>query len=229
MIEDIKMSGSGTSKVSNTLSSIKTWTDIKTKLIRKLSQLDKMRGHKFMTKGILDKAEKIWKQDNEADPKILVKYFSPSMTFYITDIDVEHPEYSSGYVFNDQYKEWEFGWINLVDLSIAKNSYWMPVERDMHFTKVNMSEVVPSLKKTFSENLVQMLDDEINWNMQYDKECTFYFEELTNEFEVVRKMSDWLQNWDDVIISHKDLTSEEKELPETELTKLFIKKLNERL
>jgi len=38
----------------------------------------------------------------------------------------------------------------------------MPVERDMHFTKVNMSEVVPSLKKTFSENLVQMLDDEIN-------------------------------------------------------------------
>ena len=92
-----------------------------------------------------------------------------------------------------------------------------------------MSEVVPSLKKTFSENLVQMLDDEINWNMQYDKECTIYFEELTNEFEVVRKMSDWLQNWDDVIISHKDLTSEEKELPETELTKLFIKKLNERL
>lgn len=229
MIEDIKMSSSGTNKVSNTLSSIKTWTDIKTKLIRKLSHLDKMRGHKFMTKGILDKAEKIWKQNNESDPKILVKYFSPSMTFYITDIDMENPEYSFGYVFNDQYKEWEFGWINLVDLSLAKNSYWMPVERDMHFTKDNMSEVVPSLKKTFSENLVQMLDDEINWNMQYDKECTFYFEELTNEFEVVRKMSDWLQNWDDVIISHKDLTSEEKELSDTELTKLFIKKLNERL
>ena len=147
MITDIWMSQSGTSKVGTVLNTLKTWKDSKTRLIKKLSHLDKLRGHKFITKAILDKAEKVWKQEDKTDPKILVKYFSPSMTWYITEIEIDNPTQAFGYVKNEAYWEWEFWYINLEELSIARFNSWlpgikMPVERDLFLKDTNENGVM---------------------------------------------------------------------------------------
>ncbi len=300
MITDIWMSQSGTSKVGTVLNTLKTWKDSKTRLIKKLSHLDKLRGHKFITKAILDKAEKVWKQEDKTDPKILVKYFSPSMTWYITEIEIDNPTQAFGYVKNEAYWEWEFWYINLEELSIARFNSWlpgikMPVERDLFFRKwktmnealwinknninLNLINVWDKLKyrdnkwkiykwkvewfeplntdlpyhkvkinnfittiedlkqlykewvseKNFTDGLIFILDDKINWEAKYENHCLFYHNEDTNNFEIVWKFSDNQPNWDNVILSHKDLTPEEKKWTDEEISETFFKKLNEKL
>lgn len=232
MVNDIQFSWAkgSWSKVINSINSVKSIKDEKEVLIKKLGMLDRMRWHKFITKEILEKAEGIWKQDSDSNPRIVAKYFSPSLTFYVTEIDQKSPEYSFWYVFNEQYGEGEFWYINLTDLSQTKTPpFRLPIERDMHFEKDRLWDIFPQFNKEFPDWLISRLDDEINWDPKYEEHCTFTHEELTNKFEVVGKFSDWLENWDDVILSHKDLTPEEKDMDIEWLSKSFINKLNDKL
>jgi len=140
-MQNIKFSSGSNNKVSETLKGIKSLWDEKSKLIKNLWKLDRLRWHKFLTKEILTKAEKIWKQESSLDPEILVKYFSSDMTFYITEIEVDNPKQAFWYVVNESYWEWEFGYVDLESLSLAKNIIWMPVERDKYFYKKTINEI----------------------------------------------------------------------------------------
>lgn len=80
--------------------------------------------------------------------------------------------------------------------------------------------------KEYSDNLINILSDEINWEPKYDRHCIFSIDEDTNEFEIVGKYDDNHPNFENIILSHSSLTSSEKEKNDTEIAKIFIDKLN---
>jgi hypothetical protein len=77
---------------------------------------------------------KLYAQDNAKFKKVHAKFFSPSMTWYITEYDVEEGR-CFGYVKNEadeQSSEW--GYFMLDELAEFKNNYpYHYVERDLHF------------------------------------------------------------------------------------------------
>jgi hypothetical protein len=129
-------------KVSNTLNDLHN-KDAKENLIKKLWVLDRLRGHNFMTWKILDRAVKIWKQEESTNPEILVKYFSPGMTWYITEIDIKNEWLAFWYVFDEFYREWELWYVNLEELSLIKNRLWLPIERDKFFDeRAHLNDII---------------------------------------------------------------------------------------
>jgi hypothetical protein len=228
MLDNVKKSNNS-NKISKTLSVINEGKFKKSMLIKKLWRLDGLRWHKFMTKEILNKAEKIWKQEENSNPVILVKYFSPSMTFYVTEIDINNSEQAFWYVVDESYWQWELGYINLEELSLSRNRIWMPVERDLYFDKNTLNDVKWVQNKDFSDNLIVLLDSKVNGDLKYEKLCCFSNNDDTNEFEVVWKYSDGQPNWDNIIISHKDIIPSIKDNSDENIYLYVISELNNRL
>jgi len=142
MIDHIKPNLNKSNKVSNTLNDLHN-KDAKENLIKKLWVLDRLRGHNFMTWKILDRAVKIWKQEESTNPEILVKYFSPGMTWYITEIDIKNEWLAFWYVFDEFYREWELWYVNLEELSLIKNRLWLPIERDKFFDeRAHLNDII---------------------------------------------------------------------------------------
>lgn len=101
----------------------------KEEIIKNLWSLDKIRGHKFMTKEILTLAEKIWNQEWKwENTKILVKYFLWNWTWYVTEI-ISNQE-AFWFIKGLENELW---CINLNELSKLRWKFWLPVERDCFF------------------------------------------------------------------------------------------------
>ncbi len=76
----------------------------------------------------------LYAQDNAKFKKVHTKFFSPSMTWYITEYDVEEGR-CFGYVKNEA-DEWcsEWGYFMLDELAEFENNYpYHYIERDLHF------------------------------------------------------------------------------------------------
>jgi len=81
----------------------------------------------------------------------------------------------------------------------------------------------------YSHELIDRFDDHFNWKNLYDWVCHFTFDKDTNEFEVVDTFSDGQPNFSEVVMSHNDLTKEEKGLNEDILYMTFLHKVNTKL
>jgi len=217
------------SKVIKTLNWLKQKKDEKHILIKNLWSLDRIRGHKFITMEILNKAEKIGKQEEVKNPQILVKYFSPSMTFYITEIETSNPQQAFWYVVDENSWKGELWYINLLELSQSKNWIWMPIERDMYFIKNTINDIKPKINMDFSNNLIEILNNKVNWENIYEKYCYFSNNNENNKFEIVWKHSDWQIYWDNIIISHEELPYYIKGRNDIIISNYIIWELNNRL
>lgn len=124
---------------------------VKKNLCLELGRLDKIRGHKFMTKKILNKAERIWRNSEQDDAKVLVKFFSPSMTWYISEIDIKDEWIAFGYVIDESTKEWELWNISLKELSLVRTPFWLPIERDLYFSEDYSLDAIMNNKRVLSE------------------------------------------------------------------------------
>lgn len=169
------------SKVMKSLKAISTIKKdlVKRNLILELWRLDRLRGHKFITKAILNKAETVWRQEEEDNPNIIVKYFSPNTTWYITEIDINNEALAFGYVVDEQTKEGELWNINIKELSIIKNQIRMPIERDLFFWN---NKRINDIKKKKITNEMTALEENILEIYRKNAWCPTIFREKIKPF-----------------------------------------------
>jgi len=98
-----------------------------------------MRRHKLMPEELKAKIPKLYSQENEADPMVWGKFFSPysGYTFYITEFDGDDTLF--GYVTG--LAEDELGYASLNELASANKNGLPLIERDKYFSPKRLSEV----------------------------------------------------------------------------------------
>ena len=85
---------------------------------------------------------KLYAQEENRDPIVHVKYFTPdsSWTWYATEGEEQEGDFRFfGYVIGF---EREFGYFVLSELENARGPWGLPLERDLHFTPAPLSEVL---------------------------------------------------------------------------------------
>lgn len=101
----------------------------------------------LLTKGLLQRFEKIGRQEDSKDPLVIAKFFNPTGagTWYATEYDPETKEFF-GYVsiFGDWNDEW--GSFSLEELENYRGKFSLGIERDLYFDEKRISEVVPQAK-----------------------------------------------------------------------------------
>lgn len=98
-----------------------------------------IRRHKLMTEELKAKIPKLYSQENEKDPMVYVKYFTPrsNWTWYATEFDGEDTFFGLVKGF-----ETELGYFSLDEMANVVGADGMPeVERDLYFTPKRLSEV----------------------------------------------------------------------------------------
>ena len=101
-----------------------------------------IRRHKLLPEELKAKIPKLYSQENEKDPMVYVKYFTPrsNFTWYITEFDGKDRMF--GWVNSDFP---ELGYVSLDEMANVVGADGMPeVERDMYFTPKRLSEVKKS-------------------------------------------------------------------------------------
>lgn len=98
---------------------------------------------KLMTKELEDRFAQVGSQENDPDPLILAKFFSPSGagTWYATEYDPRTRTFF-GYVsiFGDWNDEW--GSFSLDELESYRGRLGLGIERDRWFDEQRFSQVV---------------------------------------------------------------------------------------
>lgn len=104
---------------------------------------DKEDSMKLLTKELLRRFAEAGRQESEADPLIIAKFFNPAGagTWYATEYD-ETEKMFFGYVsiFGDSCDEW--GSFSLEELTSFTGKYCLGIERDLYFGEHRFSEVV---------------------------------------------------------------------------------------
>ncbi len=88
--------------------------------------------YQYMPDEIAASVPRLYSTENDADPIVRVKLFTPdsSWTWYITEYDPEE-RLCFGLVVGF---EREFGYISLAELEDLRGPHGLPVERDLHWT-----------------------------------------------------------------------------------------------
>jgi hypothetical protein len=97
---------------------------------------------KLLTQEVLSRLPALGSQENEKDPIVQVKFFTPDAgwTWYATEGSPEGDDFIFfGYV---QGVEPEWGYFSLRELRTVRGALGLPVERDLHFDPRPMSQVV---------------------------------------------------------------------------------------
>ena len=98
----------------------------------------------LLTKGLLQKFEKIGRQEDVKDPIVVAKFFNPSGagTWYATEYSPEDRLFF-GYasIFGDHCDEW--GYFSLDELEAFEGPLGIGIERDLHFQSRPISELDP--------------------------------------------------------------------------------------
>ena len=84
----------------------------------------------------------LYSQENKPDPTAYVKLFTPdsTWTWYATEGSEEAGDFIFfGYVFGFE-EEW--GYFSLFELQAARGPQGLPVERDLYFNPIAISEVM---------------------------------------------------------------------------------------
>ena len=94
----------------------------------------------LMTKKILDTFKKTGSQENEKDPKIIVKFFTPwsDWTWYATEFDGDDTFFG---LVDGLYKE--LGYFSLSELKSQTGFGGLGIERDLYFGDKRISDVEP--------------------------------------------------------------------------------------
>ena len=93
---------------------------------------------KLLTKEILDTFKKTGSQENEKDPKIIVKFFTPwsDWTWYATEFDGDDTFFG---LVDGLYKE--LGYFSLSELKSQTGFGGLGIERDLYFGDKRISDV----------------------------------------------------------------------------------------
>ena len=101
----------------------------------------------LLTKELLNRFEKVGRQEDVNDPIVIAKFFNPAGagTWYATEYDPETKEFF-GYVsiFGDWNDEW--GSFSLDELENYRGKFGLGIERDLYFPEKPISEAIPSAK-----------------------------------------------------------------------------------
>ena len=101
----------------------------------------------LLTKELLNRFEKVGRQEEVSDPIVIAKFFNPAGagTWYATEYDPELKEFF-GYVsiFGDWNDEW--GSFALSELESYRGKFGLGIERDRYFGEKRASEVIPQAK-----------------------------------------------------------------------------------
>ena len=110
---------------------------------------------KLMTKAIEKSLPPLYSQEKNPDPKVVLHFFNPmgAGDWFITEgqpevFDMEEGDVESWLFFGlcDLGMGYpELGYVSLVELESVKLPFGMGIERDLHWTKKPLSEVMSSL------------------------------------------------------------------------------------
>lgn len=94
---------------------------------------------KLLTKEILARLPKLYSQENNPDPLVQVKFFTPwsNWTWYATEYNPEERLFF-GYVVG---QEKELGYWSLDELEEVKGPFGLKIERDIHFKPTPLSVI----------------------------------------------------------------------------------------
>ena len=93
---------------------------------------------KLLTKALRRKLPPLYSQEQEADPMVICKFFTPdsNWTWYAYEFDGQ--DLFFGLIYG---LETELGYFSLQELEAARGPLGLPIERDLHFTPKKLSEV----------------------------------------------------------------------------------------
>ena len=92
---------------------------------------------KLLTKALRRKLPPLYSQEQEADPMVICKFFTPdsNWTWYAYEFDGQ--DLFFGLIYG---LETELGYFSLQELEAARGPLGLPIERDLHFTPKKLSE-----------------------------------------------------------------------------------------
>jgi hypothetical protein len=107
---------------------------------------------KLLTKNLLKKLPVLYSQEDNADPMVVCKFFTPDAgwTWYAIE---GSPVDENGYYDTDKEKvdfvffglvaglEVELGYFSLSELTSIRGKYGLPVERDLYFEPTRLSAI----------------------------------------------------------------------------------------
>lgn len=93
---------------------------------------------KLLTKELLKKLPALYSNENESDPMVICKFFTPdsNWTWYAIEFDGKDTFY--GLV--DGFEE-ELGYFSLSELESVRGALGLPIERDLYFKPCKLSNV----------------------------------------------------------------------------------------
>lgn len=102
---------------------------------------------KLLTKELLERFNKVGRQEEVKDPLVITKFFNPTGagTWFATEYDPQSKNFF-GYVsiFGDWNDEW--GYFSLTELESLRGPFGLGIERDIYFKESKISEIMPKYK-----------------------------------------------------------------------------------
>ena len=98
----------------------------------------------LLTKDLLQRFEKVGRQEDSKDPLVIAKFFNPAGagTWYATEYDpIDKMFFGYVSIFGDWNDEW--GSFSLVELEEYQGKFGLGIERDLYFEEQPISKVVP--------------------------------------------------------------------------------------
>jgi hypothetical protein len=101
---------------------------------------------KLLTKALRKELPALYSQENNPDPKVVVKFFTPwtNWTWYATEgepiLDDDGNEVDFRFFGLVDGQEKELGYFSLNEMSSIMGPWGLKIERDMHFDDHSLSE-----------------------------------------------------------------------------------------
>lgn len=80
----------------------------------------------------------LYSQEHVADPMVICKFFTPDSNWTWYALEFDGQDIFFGYVVGF---EKELGYFSLSEMTDARGPLGLPIERDLHFTPMKLSEV----------------------------------------------------------------------------------------
>lgn len=97
----------------------------------------------MLTKEILKNLPALYSQENNPDPIVQVKFFTPwtSWSWFITEYSPDEKLFF-GFVTSGMCPEGELGYTSLEEMEEIRGPGGLKIERDLHFRPCKLSEVM---------------------------------------------------------------------------------------
>ena len=99
---------------------------------------------KLLTKEILQQLPKLGETQEQKDPLVIVKFFYPDFSWTWYGIEFDGEDFFFGLV--DGFEK-EFGTFSLKELRENRGKLGLPIERDMFFKPIRLSQLKKQLER----------------------------------------------------------------------------------